>query len=73
MAYAVVLGDGETFESLDCGAMVVNIPNNMTNIDDIEEWLREGEYGSVQLKEIFDILDRLPSESGAPSTDLLKD
>ena len=59
MAYAVVLGDGETFELIDNGAMVVNIPDNITNIDDIEEWLREGDYGHVHLKEIFDILDRL--------------
>lgn len=59
MAYAVVLGDGETFEMINDGTKIINIPDNITHFDDMDKWICEGDYASINIKELMEILDKL--------------
>jgi len=56
----VVLNDGETFTDIS-GCVIVDVPDTM-NSDDIEEFLREGEWDGVlvtQALRVYEVIEEL--------------
>jgi len=49
----MVLNDGKTFSPLQ-GSMIVSLPDSVVEVDDVEKFLKEGDYDHFHIGEIKD-------------------